>query len=192
MPILREVQLATSSPIDVGGLLQGLALEGACCLIESGLVNLVSAANGYFRADIMTPIVVLTFLGQLLAAESFQEGRKGAKPHVVVSGLPGAVVWDLKRLDRDPVKLIKASYDPKTEQAAFILELRRDLTPADLLEWQAPLAPIVFRFQDEDGTALVSLMPRYGSQLVPTQGRRFRVLLPMPKKTDGLKKIVVD
>ena len=116
----------------------------------------------------------------------------------------GKCDWDLRQLDLDPVKLVRASYDVQANELRLVLEFQRDLTLHDT-EWRnargqtvvvdrdcRPLVlrdptgivapPFLFSFEDEDGVALVSERARYGGDLIGLQGRRVRLVLPLPGK----------
>ncbi len=108
--------------------------------------------------------------------------------------LPGGKnTWDLRALDTDPVKLVKADASPDGKVVRFILEFQRDLTVRDT-DWRGPTPrpPYWFRFQDADGTTIHSEMAEYASELVGLQGRRVRIVLIVPPAWARTKKVIVD
>jgi hypothetical protein len=130
----------------------------------------------------------------LLPLVSAQPAGDGAEADVV--NLPlGKDAWDLRSLDDDPVKLVKATYDADRRVVRLVLELRRDLTVRDT-DWRGlgVRPPFWFRFEDADGVTLRSEIADFGSELVGLKGRRVRIVVPWPP---GLlaaltKKVVVD
>jgi hypothetical protein len=125
----------------------------------------------------------------------------------VAPDLPfGCGAWDLRQLDYDPVRLVKASYDPQTQEVKLVLEFQRGLQLQDI-EWfggrepslvsgpkgQALLLrdavwagtgrpPYVARFLDEDGVTIVAARPRYDGVLAGLAGQRVRLALSLPGK----------
>ena len=136
-------------------------------------------------------IVGSAFVLPLASAQPAVDG-----PEADVANLPlGKDAWDLRALDADPVKLVKATYDPDRRVVRIVLELRRDLTVRDI-DWRglSIRPPYWFRFQDADGVTMRSESAEFGSELIGLKGRRVRIVLPWPP---GLlaaltKKVVVD
>src|SRR5262245_52519989 len=123
-----------------------------------------------------------------------QPAGDDARPDI--GDLPlGKGAWDLRTLDDDPVRLVKATYDGDRRAVRIILELTRDLTIRDT-DWRgvAVRPPFWFRFQDADGVTLRSESAEFGSELVGLKGRRVRIVLPwQPGLLTALtKKVVVD
>jgi hypothetical protein len=112
----------------------------------------------------------------------------------------------LRQLDCDPVRLVKATYDPQTQEVKLVLEFQRSLQLRDI-EWFGPKQPSVVtdvdgnslllrnptwagsgrppflaRFLDEDGVTLVSARPEYDGVLIGLQGQRVRLVLSLPGK----------
>jgi hypothetical protein len=110
----------------------------------------------------------------------------------------------LRQLDYDPVRLVKASYDPQSQEVKVVLEFQRGLLLQDI-EWfggrepsvvtgpkgQALLLrdplwagtgrpPYLARFLDEDGVTLAGARPRYDGVLVGLPGQRVRLALSLP------------
>jgi hypothetical protein len=122
--------------------------------------------------------------------------------------------WDLRQLDRDPVKLEKytaikrsirlPSLLPNPEKPErpieqtsvdFILEFVRDLTVRDT-DWTGvrPEPPYRFDFLDADGVTLASQTARYEGIPIGRKGRRVRVVLTLPPEgvMSRAKKVVVE
>jgi hypothetical protein len=104
----------------------------------------------------------------------------------------GNTAWDLKIFDLDPVRFVKATYDPEKQAVKFVLEFSRDLRPADF-EWDKNTPPYTIRFLDADGVALKSFTAHYEGDVIRRQGRRFRLLLDMPNAmTDARAKGILE
>jgi hypothetical protein len=143
------------------------------------------------------PAVALLAVASALAFLPFasaQPAGDGAAADAITLPL-GKSAWDLRALDDDPVKLVKASYDKERKVVVLVLELRRDLTVRDT-DWRGLNArpPFWFRLQDADGVTLRSLPAEFGSEVVGLKGRRVRVFLPWPDApvASQAKKVVVD
>jgi hypothetical protein len=117
--------------------------------------------------------------------------EKGAKAELPL----GRDAWDMRRLEQDPVKLVKVTYYPATREVKWVLEFTRDLTVRDI-DWHSlsKSAPFWFRFQDEDGVTLVSASAAYDGVLVGLRGRRVRVVLKLPDEEvmRRTKKVMID
>jgi hypothetical protein len=105
----------------------------------------------------------------------------------------GKDAWDVRALNDDPVRLVKATSDRDEREVRLILEFRRDLTVRDT-DWTVlqPQPPFWFRFQDRDGTTIASLAGTYGSLPVGRKGRNVRVVLKWPPFLDGTSSVIVD
>jgi hypothetical protein len=107
----------------------------------------------------------------------------------------GKEAWDVRALNRDPVKLVKETYDPKAREVQWVVEFTRDLTVRDI-DWVGlnSRPPFWVRFQDEDGVTQLSTTPAYDGTLVGLFGRRVRLVLRLPDKEvmDRTKKVVID
>jgi hypothetical protein len=122
--------------------------------------------------------------------------------------------WDLRQLDRDPVRLEKYTAIKRTirlpsllpnpekpdrplEQTSvdFILEFVRDLTVRDT-EWTGVRLepPYRFDFLDADGVTLASQTARYEGIPIGRKGRRVRVVLSLPPEgvMSRVKKVVAE
>jgi hypothetical protein len=129
---------------------------------------------------LLAAVLFLASAFVLLPLVAAQPPRDGAEADAV--NLPnGKDAWDLRALDDDPVKLVKATYDPQMRVVRFILEFRRDLTVRDT-DWRGlgVSPPFWFRLQDADGVTMRSLTAEFGSELVGLKGRRVRLVLPWP------------
>jgi hypothetical protein len=93
---------------------------------------------------------------------------------------PEMIQWDLKRLNKEPFNLIRATPDPQAAQVRLVLEFTRPPTPTELYDWERAGGPAVFRFLDEDGVPIRTVKPQLEGELVPQKGARMRLLLPMP------------
>jgi hypothetical protein len=137
---------------------------------------------------------VLVFVSALVLLTLLSPARAGAQQKE--SDIPlGRAAWEMKGLDRDPVKLVKVSYDPDTKEVKWLLEFTRDLTVRDT-DWAGvnPRPPFWFRFQDADGVTLASASAAYDGQLVGRFGRRVRVVLKLPEEEvmRRTKKVAID
>jgi hypothetical protein len=135
-----------------------------------------------------------TLLFALVLAFRPAASAQPAGAEAPIIDLPGGKsTWDLRALDADPIKLVKADASPDGKVVRFILEFQRDLTVRDT-DWRgpAPRPPFWFRFQDADGTTIHSEIAEYGSELVGLQGRRVRIVLLMPPAWARTKKVIVD
>ena len=128
--------------------------------------------------------------------------------------------WDLRQLDREPIRLVSATAlkremrlpgmlptpenpekpgkpERTVEQTVveFVLEFERDLTVRDT-DWTGvrPEPPFRFDFLDKDGVTLLSESARYEGIPVGRKGRRVRVVLTLPPKRlmDRVAKIMVE
>jgi hypothetical protein len=88
--------------------------------------------------------------------------------------------WNLDRLSKDPFKLIKATPDPAKGQVRFVLEFTRAPSFTERYDWDKAGGLVVFRFLDEDGVALRSVMAKLDGEIVAKAGARIRLLLPLP------------
>jgi hypothetical protein len=127
---------------------------------------------------------------------------------VGVENLPfGVEAWNLRQLNEDPVRLVKASYDKRNNEVKLVLEFQRSLGLQDT-QWKGPrgqsvvvdrdgnvlhlnnppwgpaggLPPYLVRFVDEDGVTILSSRFRYDGDLIGLQGERVRFVLNMPGK----------
>jgi hypothetical protein len=127
---------------------------------------------------------------------------------VGIENLPfGAGAWDLRQLNDDPVRVVKASYDARTHEVKLVLEFQRSLRLQDT-EWKGPRGqsvvvdrygnalhlsnppwapaggppPYLVRFADEDGVTIHTSRFRYDGDLIGLQGERVRFVLTMPGK----------
>jgi hypothetical protein len=91
-----------------------------------------------------------------------------------------ALKWNLDRLSKDPFKLIKATPDAERGQVRVVLEFSRVPSLTELYDWERAGGPVVFRFLDEDGVVLRSVVPKLDGEMVRKSGARFRLLLPLP------------
>lgn len=100
----------------------------------------------------------------------------------------GKANWDMRRLEEDPVKLVKVSavkvqvavVDPGSGRLSlrevtlvnFLLEFQRDLTVRDP-DWTGPRPqpPFRFQFEDAEGVTLASESAEYGGAVVGAKGR---------------------
>jgi hypothetical protein len=139
---------------------------------------------------------------------------------VGMDSLPlGASAWDLRQLNDDPVRLVKASHDQRTNEVRLVLEFQRSLGLEDI-QWTGPRGqsvvvdrdgnvlrlnnppwsvgpgrpPYLVRFLDEDGVTLLSTHFRYDGDLVGLQGQRVRFVLSWPGKEieSRTKRVTVD
>jgi hypothetical protein len=101
-------------------------------------------------------------------------------PPQLPAALPDQLKWKVERLHHDPFKLIKAVPDPDKGQVQFVLEFTRAPTITELYDWERAGGPLVFRFLDEDGVVLKSVMPKLDGEMLHKSGARFRLLLPLP------------
>src|SRR5262245_44486737 len=127
------------------------------------------------RLAAAVPVALLAFV--LLPLASAQPAGDGAEADV--ANLPlGKDAWDLRALNDEPVKLVKATYDADRRVVRIILEFQRDLTVRDT-DWRgfAVRPPFWFRFQDADGATMRSEGAEFGSELIGLKGRRVRVVL---------------
>jgi hypothetical protein len=123
--------------------------------------------------------------------------------------------WDFRQLDLDPTRLVKATYDPRTEQVKLVLEFQRSLRIQED-EWAGPRGqmvatdrdgnahllsnvrraspPFLVRFLDEDGVAVLTVRPRFDGEVVGLQGQRARLLVPLPAKAlrDRTRWVLID
>jgi hypothetical protein len=88
--------------------------------------------------------------------------------------------WRVERLSKEPFKLIKATPDPEHGQVRFVIEFTRAPSLTELYDWERIGAPVVFRFLDEDGVVLRSVVPKLDGEIVRKEGTRIRLLLPLP------------
>jgi len=124
-----------------------------------------------FRALALGGIATLT-----LPAHSFAQGPPPAQ--FDISKNP--VKWQLDRLSREPFRLIKATPDPEHGQVRLVIEFTRAPSFTELYDWERVGAPVVFRFLDEDGVSLRTIVPKVDGEIVRKEGTRFRLLLPLP------------
>jgi hypothetical protein len=115
--------------------------------------------------------------------------------------------WDLRQIDGDPVRVVKATHDAKANQVSLLLEFQRSLTLADVdwpgthgqkvvidrdgnpilltnPQWEGlgSAPPFLVRFEDADGVTLVSERPRIDGELIGLEGRRLRFIIGLPRK----------
>jgi len=90
------------------------------------------------------------------------------------------IKWQMERLSKEPFKFIKATPDPEHGQVRFVIEFTRAPTLTELYDWERIGAPVVFRFLDEDGVVLRSVVPKLDGEIVRKEGTRIRLLLPLP------------
>jgi hypothetical protein len=104
------------------------------------------------------------------------------------------VKWDLKVLNQEPFKLIRATPDPKKGSVCFLIEFSRIPTSNEIFDWEKGDGMAVFRFQDEDGVTIKSVKTKIEGEIIQKPGTRIRLLLPMPdaKTQEATWKIVAD
>jgi hypothetical protein len=103
------------------------------------------------------------------------------------------IKWDLKRLDREPLKLIKSTPDFEHRRVMFLVEFTRAPTPSELFDWEQK-GVVLFRFLDADGVILGSVRPEWLGEFVPKAGTRLRLILQLPsdRAIDATSSIVAD
>jgi hypothetical protein len=99
---------------------------------------------------------------------------------VDTKGALPAVKWELDPLNKEPFKLIKATPDTRGSQVRFLIEFTRPPTPSEQFDWERHNGAVVFRFLDEDGLVIRSVLPRWEGEFVPKKGARLALVLPMP------------
>jgi hypothetical protein len=99
---------------------------------------------------------------------------------VNTNGSLAAVKWDLDLLNHEPFKLIKATPDTRGTQVRFLIEFTRPPTFSEQYDWQRHNGAVVFRFLDEDGIIIRSVLPTWEGEFVPKKGVRLALVLPMP------------
>jgi hypothetical protein len=131
-------------------------------------------------------VAALTAVALLVPGTSFAE--KPAKP-------PPAppINWDLKRLSKEPLKLIKARPEFQRNEVRFLIEFTRPPTPSESFDWEHK-GLMVFRFYDEDGVSLGAIQPRWEGEFVRKAGARLWLVLPLPegKVIDRTASIVAE
>jgi hypothetical protein len=134
--------------------------------------------------------VVGSLVAAVLLAPGLSPGQGPAAPGAAAE----AIKWDLKRLNQEPFKLIRATPDPQGGQVRFVLELTRPARLGELFDWERAGGPAVFRFLDEDGVVLKTIKPRLEGEMVPNQGARIRLLLSLPdeKILELTRSVVAD
>jgi hypothetical protein len=136
----------------------------------------------------------LTFaaISTLVAAMVTSQAMSSASGPPRQSAAPSdQLKWNLERLSNDPFKLVKATPDPESGQVRFVLEFTRSPSLTELYHWQLAGGPLVFRFLDEDGVVLKSVVAKLDGEMVAKSGRRIRLLLPLPdEKTLALTRSV--
>jgi len=113
-----------------------------------------------------------------------QEEQKG-------EGLPKGVVWKLKALDQEPLRVIRTRSHPDRVAVYWVIELTRDF---DVYEDGAYWGPAFkagrprFRFEltDADGVLIKTIDARYVSQYVNQAGKRFGVYFELPTEDKDL------
>ncbi len=134
----------------------------------------------------MRPLFILTLLAPFLVLVPHAAAQRQKKAP--------AITWDLKRLDEDPVRLIKAVHGLAGGRTAFVVELTRTVNkPSEVLEWERG-DPFVFRFLDEDEVVLKTVRPQLDGELVREKGRRFRLVVSLPEERilARTKKVLVE
>jgi hypothetical protein len=127
----------------------------------------------------MTAIGILAIQGLAGPPPPVTPAQKGPD---VPGDAPELVKWNLDRLRQEPFKLIKATPDPQTGQVRFLVEFTRRPELAEMFDWEHRGAPVLFRFQDEDGVVLRTIKPRLEGELISEKGARFRLILQMPEE----------
>jgi hypothetical protein len=115
--------------------------------------------------------------------------------------------WDLDKLNCDPVRVVKATYTAR--ELKVVLEFQRNLSFLDE-EWTGPRSlrvlvdsygnalqvrvsppdimterpPFLFLFEDEDGATIVSVRPRFDSEVIGIQGQRLRIVLTLADRPE--------
>jgi hypothetical protein len=102
-----------------------------------------------------------------------------ARP-AVTAATAELVKWDLRLLNKEPFKLIKATPDPKRGLVRFVVEFTRPVSVTEQYDWEQGRGPAVFRFLDEDGVVLRTVRPRLEGEVVPEKGMRIRLVMAMP------------
>jgi hypothetical protein len=103
------------------------------------------------------------------------------------------IKWDLGRLDREPLRLIKSTPDFEHRRVMFLVEFTRPPTPTEQFEWQQN-GPVLFRFKDADGVIIGSVRPEWLGEFVPKAGTRLRLIMQLPsdQAIDATSSIVAD
>src|SRR5437868_2243773 len=118
-------------------------------------------------------LAAAVLLGSAFVTLPFASAETAPPPTTVdTSKLPrGKDAWDIRRMDEEPVKLVKVTYDRDANEARFVLEFTRDLYVRDT-DWGGvrPEPPFRFDFEDEDGVTLVSLAARYDGVPIGLKG----------------------
>jgi hypothetical protein len=106
----------------------------------------------------------------------------------------GNSAWDLKGFSKQPVKVVKTTYDPKADEVRWVLEFTKDLSDEEVARWSGDETPFLFRCWDEDQVVIQTLRARKEGELLARNGTRIRIVLPLPEKNvfEKLRKIVVE
>lgn len=116
-----------------------------------------------------------------LAAAAAAAPREASAPAPASAGkAPEQVKWELGRLSQEPFRLLKATPDPERGRVQFLLEFTRPPVPSEEYALERGGGAFVFRFLDEDGVVLKTVVPQVEGEIVARQGARFRVVLTMP------------
>jgi hypothetical protein len=131
------------------------------------------------------------FLAQPAAAEQ-PPAPKPVEQTPGKGNVPDVVKWELGRLNEEPVKLIKATPDPRTGLVRFLLEFTRAPKASELYDWEQRGGLVLFKFLDEDGVAIRAVRPQWEGDLAPKKGTRMRLILQLPDEaTLNLSRSVV-